>query len=302
MIIVNSKELIAIPTIQQFFGIKEGQEISEATAIFLDAMVEKKYAPDENIVEIDCEPDDGMYIIIEGNADVYNRDGIVINRLGRGDFIGELALINDDKRAARVKAAGEVVCANISKQLFEDIAFKNRKIYGIFLNMLYNKTKTLMYNSEHDQLTGLYNKGKYLEMVAGDYKNMNSIGLFNFDVNNLKKINDTMGHEAGDKLIIKAADSIRKVTTTNVHGYRMGGDEFLMVACNVTEEEVEVIKARWEEELARLNTLDDGIDCVIAVGVVYGEAPYDFGALNAKADSLMYEDKKRKKKPGEEIR
>lgn len=160
----------------------------------------------------------------------------------------------------------------------------------------------LIYDSEHDGLTGMYNKGKYLSMLETEYQNLDSIGIFNFDVNNLKKMNDTYGHEAGDKLIIKGADSIRKVTSSTVHGYRMGGDEFLMIACNVTEEQVQELKQRWEKELARLNTLEDGIECVIAAGVVYGDKGYDFAALMKEADELMYEDKKKKKKPGEEIR
>lgn len=160
----------------------------------------------------------------------------------------------------------------------------------------------LIYNSEHDGLTGLYNKGKYLEMLETKYGRLNSIGIFNFDVNNLKKMNDTYGHEAGDKLIIKAADSIRKVTDMQVHGYRIGGDEFLMVACNKTEEEINAIRERWEKELTRLNTYDDGIHCVIALGVAYGGRGYDISDLLRQADERMYEDKKSKKKPGEEIR
>ena len=81
----------------------------------------------------------------------------------------------------------------------------------------------LIYDSEHDHLTGLYNKGKYLSMIEDTYLNQDSIAIFNFDVNNLKVMNDTYGHEAGDKLLIKAANSIRKVTSNRVHGYRMGG-------------------------------------------------------------------------------
>lgn len=160
----------------------------------------------------------------------------------------------------------------------------------------------LIYENEHDHLTGLFNKGKYLEMIENDYPNRNSIAIFNFDVNNLKKMNDTYGHEAGDKLIIKAADSIRKVTCNNVHGYRMGGDEFLMVACDITLDEANAIKTRWENALARLNTLADDINCVMAVGMTYGESEFDLSKLMAEADELMYEDKKSKKKPGEEIR
>ena len=83
---------------------------------------------------------------------------------------------------------------------------------------------------------------------------------------------------------------------------RMGGDEFLLVAENISKTETDKIRQRWEEELARLNMADDGIDCVVAVGVAYGEKEYDYAALLKLADERMYEDKKAKKKPGEEIR
>lgn len=137
----------------------------------------------------------------------------------------------------------------------------------------------LIYDSEHDHLTGLYNKGKYLSMIEDTYLNQDSIAIFNFDVNNLKVMNDTYGHEAGDKLLIKAANSIRKVTSNRVHGYRMGGDEFLMVACNVSTEETQTLLERWEKELDRLNTPEDGIHCVIAVGVAYGKKEYNLPEL-----------------------
>ena len=162
--------------------------------------------------------------------------------------------------------------------------------------------ENLIYEKEHDQLTGLYNKGKYLEMAATEYQNLDSIAIFNFDVNNLKKMNDNYGHEMGDKLLIKAADSIRKITSNTMHGYRMGGDEYLLVACNITKEEANVLKDRWEQELARLNTLDDGVECVVALGLVHADKPYNLSEISKQADDLMYEDKKKKKKPGEEIR
>lgn len=159
----------------------------------------------------------------------------------------------------------------------------------------------LVYENEHDRLTGLYNKGKYLEMTEHIFPNVDSIAIFNFDVNDLKVMNDTYGHEAGDRLLIKAADSIRKVINNNTFGFRMGGDEYLMVSINIEKNEVDKICKRWEEELARLNESEDGINCVIAVGVVYAKAPYDFNELTKEADALMYEDKKNKKN-GKKIR
>lgn len=161
----------------------------------------------------------------------------------------------------------------------------------------------IIYESEHDKMTGLYNKGKYLERYNNEYKNLDSIGIFNYDVNYLKQTNDNLGHEAGDELLKRAAESIRYVCSEeNIHGYRMGGDEYLLIVENHTKEEVMAIKDKWEKGINEMNEKADDFPCIMAVGVVYGEKGYDFDALMHEADGLMYEDKKRKKKPGEEIR
>lgn len=160
----------------------------------------------------------------------------------------------------------------------------------------------LLYDSEHDMLTGLYNKAKYLKMMDEVYSKLDSIGIFNMDLNYLKQMNDNYGHEAGDALLKKAADSIRKVTNNKIYGYRVGGDEFMLIAENIKKDELDKLKERWEKSLAHLNEADDGVNCVIAIGVVHGEGEYDLPALLKQADELMYEDKKAKKKPGEEIR
>lgn len=161
----------------------------------------------------------------------------------------------------------------------------------------------IIYESEHDKLTGLYNKGKYLARLQNEYPHLDSVGIFNFDVNYLKQTNDRFGHEAGDRLLMKAAESIRNVTTDNVHGYRLGGDEYLMIACNCAADDIVALKARWEQSLADVNqAAGDGIPCIIAVGTAFAAKPYDFGELMKVADARMYEDKRLKKKPGEEIR
>ena len=161
----------------------------------------------------------------------------------------------------------------------------------------------IIFESEHDKLTGLYNKGKYLARLKDEYPRLDSVGIFNFDVNYLKQTNDRFGHEAGDRLLMKAAASIRNVTADNVHGYRLGGDEYLMIACNCRAEDLAALKARWERSLEEVNrAANDGIPCIIAVGTAFAEKPYDFAELMKVADARMYEDKRLKKKPGEEIR
>ncbi len=145
---MNAEILRNIPTIQEFFKIDPCGEIKEGTRILLEAMEEVHINKGEDIVTLGADSDDGMYIILSGDTDVLDGKGNLINSLSVGDFIGELGLINDDKRGATVRAASDVVCANISKQLFEELAAKNRKLYGTFMNMLYTKTTKLVTERE----------------------------------------------------------------------------------------------------------------------------------------------------------
>ena len=136
-----------------------------------------------------------------------------------------------------------------------------------------------------------------MAMKSAGFGDPDSIAVFNFDVNNLKYINDSFGHERGDELIIKAAKSIHAVVSDNVFGFRMGGDEYLIVAANVSEKEALDIRRRWELALEEENN-SGYIHCVMACGMQYGEGDYDYDELYHKADALMYLDKKARKEIG----
>ena len=167
-----------------------------------------------------------------------------------------------------------------------------------FLELYNNLTQysgMLKEEKEHDQMTGLFNKGKFMDLKRTLFPKLSSIAIFNMDVNNLKYMNDTFGHEAGDRLLIKAARSLQTVSARNVMGFRLGGDEFMLVALHVSLEDAEKIKANWEEALRKLNEEQDGIECVIACGMAYGTEGYNLDELLAQADQLMYEDKVQKK-------
>ena len=145
---MNAEELRKIPTVMEFFKISESEPLAEGTRLLLEAMEEKHFKTGEDIVSCGAGNSDGMYIILSGTTDVLSCDGELISTQRPGEFIGELALINDDKRGATVRASSDVVCANISKNLFEEIASANRKIYGTFMNMLYTKTTKLVTEQE----------------------------------------------------------------------------------------------------------------------------------------------------------
>lgn len=155
--------------------------------------------------------------------------------------------------------------------------------------------------STHDNLSGCYNR-TYLERMSGIYHSKDSLFVLFIDVNNLKKMNDIFGHEAGDALIKSAAE---KLSFWNKYGdvYRMGGDEFMVVIPNIPEKRcIEYINS-WYPTVGNLNRHTDEFRCMLAIGWAYGGKLSDVDKLQKLADERMYEHKKKiKAKYGEEMR
>lgn len=172
----------------------------------------------------------------------------------------------------------------------------NTSLYMDLYRDISEYSKVLKTKKDYDDLTGLYNKGKFNEMKRTLFGKMQTLAVFNMDVNNLKQMNDNYGHEAGDRLIRKAAESLKRIEARNIIPFRVGGDEFIVVAIHVDRDAAEKIRKDWEEGLAELNRKDDDIYCEIACGFAFGEKGFNMDEVFAEADRRMYEDKKEKKK------
>lgn len=175
---------------------------------------------------------------------------------------------------------------------FNEEYFRETSIYNVIRLFIENGVlrEKIIYENEHDKLTDLYNKDKYLACREDGFGNPERIAIFNFDVNNLKLVNDTQGHEAGDHLIIKAADSIRSILNDDVSGYRIGGDEFVVIAVGLDASEAEVLKKNWQTALDEINHAESD-QITVACGVACGEGDYDLDNLLQEADKRMYVDK-----------
>lgn len=160
-------------------------------------------------------------------------------------------------------------------------------IIGHFITSMLKRrdlVKRLENLSMNDQMTQVGNRHamhKYQQKLhVGD-----SVALLYFDVMGLKKVNDMEGHKAGDALLLRACNCIKK------HFYdwsvfRLGGDEFLVVSNHADEQSIYERMQRLREDMVKDNAR-------MAVGSVF-EMSYqgDFDALLTKADSRMYEDKR----------
>ena len=137
--------------------------------------------------------------------------------------------------------------------------------------------------AEKDALTQVYNR-LHLEKVIQDYKNYTICFL---DVNNLKKMNDINGHQAGDALLIKATHELLKLKAF-ADIYRMGGDEFMLVFNNLSLNEVEPIIKSWYTSIPRLNRASDSFVCCFSYGLAQGGMLDNFDTIMKRADELMY--------------
>lgn len=152
--------------------------------------------------------------------------------------------------------------------------------------------RRLLERYEVDTLTGLPGSNKYHEFIAGIETCAASVGVIFFDVNGLKFYNDTKGHQAGNLLLQKAAESILQITGENIHAFRIGGDEFVVVVTDCAESDLDKIIAKWHGRLEELNKVDDGIHCSVAVGAAFGSGDYKADDVIKLADGRMYTNKR----------
>lgn len=113
----------------------------------------------------------------------------------------------------------------------------------------------LEYIAFHDQLTGLYNRKMFMRQFeeslhqARRYERKRAV-LF-VDLDNFKKVNDTLGHECGDVLLAQAADRMKEAVRESDILCRFGGDEFVILLINPGDVRPDVVAARVQEALTR---------------------------------------------------
>jgi len=155
--------------------------------------------------------------------------------------------------------------------------------------------------SLRDGLTGLYNRRGFLELSAQAVRvaerERHRLGLVFVDVDGLKRINDELGHGRGDDAINEAADLLRTTCRANDLVARLGGDEFVVLASNVEGESLEVLKARLERAVARVNDQPGrhyALSFSLGAATFDPLAPVPIEALLVEADARMYEAKARR--------
>ena len=151
----------------------------------------------------------------------------------------------------------------------------------------------LRYLSLHDKLTGLYNRNYFEEEIRRiENSRFASTGLLMCDVDGLKLVNDTLGHDAGDKLLISVARVIEKCFRADDVVARVGGDEFSIIMLRSSDTAVEAACQRVREAVDKYNSSNPDIPISLSIGFAVRNAPsLSMHEVFQAADNNMYREK-----------
>jgi diguanylate cyclase (GGDEF)-like protein/PAS domain S-box-containing protein len=152
-----------------------------------------------------------------------------------------------------------------------------------------------------DQLTGLYNRRGFIALAEQQMKTSNrakrQMMLAFIDIDGMKWINDTLGHIEGDRALLDTANVLRQTFRESDIIARMGGDEFAVLAIDVTDMNPDILSDRLEQIVAAHNTNETR---PFRLSMSWGAAIHDpeglksLDQLMSEADELMYLRKKAK--------
>ena len=151
----------------------------------------------------------------------------------------------------------------------------------------------LKYLSLHDPLTNLYNRAYFEEeMRRLDNSRFELVGLIMCDIDGLKLINDTLGHDRGDELLATASGIIRGSFRENDVVARVGGDEFAILLPNTPRSKAEEICKRIKQGVVAYNKKNPLLPLGISTGLAVRTGPgQSMAELYREADNRMYKEK-----------
>lgn len=149
-----------------------------------------------------------------------------------------------------------------------------------------------------DPLTRLNNRKQFAYYYDQWKKGNDSACLLMIDANKFKQINDTFGHIQGDAALVRVADSLRNACS-DLHGRaniaRYGGDEFVILMRDATEEQIQALCGRIRQVLKQMNAAAGSpYDLTVSIGVAKVKPGTPLRDAIASADQKLYEEKKRK--------
>jgi len=157
--------------------------------------------------------------------------------------------------------------------------------------------RALAHQALHDAVTGLANRLALMDRLSQALVSLDRthgrVALFFIDLDNFKTINDSLGHEAGDRVLVEVGRRLGRICRRSDTVARFGGDEFVLLCALRADEDVRLIASRAVRAIGKRFSSDgDDLTVTASVGVIVTSDPSsDPGSLLQQADIAMYEAK-----------
>ena len=171
------------------------------------------------------------------------------------------------------------------------------KTYNLMHQTNLAKKEKLTYEATHDKLTGLYNRRGYDFLMEN--LELDSCALLLIDLDKFKNINDEYGHDVGDKILIKASDSVFGNFRSQDYICRIGGDEIAVIMVNADTRLSKLITKKVRkinDTLLNTNEEDNLPPISVSVGVAFGDDGITRNDIFKRADEALYNTKEKGRK------
>ena len=252
--------------------------------------------------------EEGIRVLTKGGPDLVMFDIGTIEDRGLkpvSDFLDErfdvplIVITNSEDSDLGVKAVEQGAQDYLIKSSLRRDIMQRSILYAVERHRLIRELKR---RALIDDLTSLYNRRGFFylgehTLSLAERNDTKQFVMF-ADLDGLKLVNDTRGHEAGDRYIVQAADFLRKFFRESDIIARIGGDEFAVIAQAVSKESIVSVRRRLEKSLEDWNKESEYEDRLsMSIGIVFADqpSPRNLDHFLASADHLMYKEKARKK-------
>lgn len=236
-------------------------------------------------------------------------DNSEIHRLARGSGVRHI-LRKPSEPQEILRAVNDSLKKPAAATRLPQTGQLQREHLQVLADKLYEKVTELEDANERlrnlsltDGITGLNNRRGFMILATGLLKFARRVGyslsLLYIDLDSLKLTNDTLGHNAGDALIVRFANILTATFRESDIIGRLGGDEFVILMADATEIDIENMRGNLQKNVDTHNLQRDLPSIAFSMGVirVYPDADLTMEALLSQADKAMYEHKMHRRRP-----
>jgi diguanylate cyclase (GGDEF)-like protein len=149
--------------------------------------------------------------------------------------------------------------------------------------------QALAHQATHDPLTQLLNRGEFVARLREELSRGTHCSVLFCDLDEFKSINDTLGHDAGDRLLIDVADALRSCVRPPDMVSRFGGDEFVILLIDATPSRAQTMRDRVTAALSRPFESVGKSGLLVSIGIAQTDGDRDPDRLINAADHAMYQ-------------